>query len=54
MSAAEVRQKASKTEIMKGVVENEEIIQELEVKSYEKGKTKQITNKEKLKQKSLK
>ena len=39
MSAAEVRQKASKTEIMKGVVENEEIIQELEVKSCEKGKT---------------
>ena len=32
-------QEASKAEIMKGVVENEEIIQELEVKSCEKGKT---------------
>ena len=32
-------QEASKTEIIKGVVENEEIIQELEVKSCEKGKT---------------
>ena len=33
-------QEASKTEIMKVVAEDEEIIQELEVKSYEKGKTK--------------
>ena len=32
-------QEASKAEIIKGVVENEEIIQELEVKSCEKGKT---------------
>ena len=32
-------QEASKAEIMKGVVENGEIIQELEVKSCEKGKT---------------
>ena len=32
-------QEASKAEIMKGVVENEETIQELEVKSCEKGKT---------------
>ena len=32
-------QEASKREIIKGVVENEEIIQELEVKSCEKGKT---------------
>ena len=33
-------QEASKTEIIKGVVENEEIIQELEVNSCEKGKQK--------------
>ena len=32
-------QEASKAEIMKGVVENEETIEELEVKSCEKGKT---------------
>ena len=32
-------QEVSKAEIIKGVVENEEIIQELEVKSCEKGKT---------------
>ena len=32
-------QEASKAEIMKGVVENEEIIQELEVKGCEKGNT---------------
>ena len=35
---AKLKQK-SKAEIIKGVVENEEIIQELEVKSCEKGKT---------------
>ena len=34
-----IEQEASKAEIIKGVVENEEIIQELEVKSCEKGKT---------------
>ena len=32
-------QEAAKAEIMRGVVENGEIIQELEVKSCEKGKT---------------
>ena len=34
-----IEQEASKAEVIKGVVENEEIIQELEVKSCEKGKT---------------
>ena len=35
-----IEQEASKAEIIKGVVENEEIIQELEVNSCEKGKQK--------------